>query len=111
MSIDVFLIYLATWSLVALSPGPAVMFVMSQTARHGMRGAVAGTAGIVCGHIICFSAVALGLAALLASYSQAVYVIRVVGALYLMYLGAKMILSKKAAAAPIASVDVKPAHH
>ena len=109
MSLDVFLIYLATWSLVALSPGPAVMFSMSQAARHGMRGAVAGTAGILLGHVVCFSAVAFGLAALLASFSGAVTGIRIVGALYLMYLGARMVLSKPRTETPVAASSAPPA--
>jgi homoserine/homoserine lactone efflux protein len=94
MPLDTFLLYLATWTLVAISPGPAVLFSMSQAARHGMRGAAAGTAGILFGHVIVFGAVALGLAALLASYSGAVTTIRIIGALYLMYLGAKMLFAK-----------------
>jgi len=94
MPLDTFLLYLATWTLVALSPGPAVMFSMSQATRHGMRGAVAGTAGIMVGHVLVFGAVAFGLAAVLASYSGAVMTIRIVGALYLMYLGAKMLFAK-----------------
>ena len=63
MALDTFLLYLATWTLVALSPGPAVLFSMSQAARHGMRGAIAGTAssflgfyttilGAFCGFVI-----------------------------------------------------------
>ena len=99
MALQTFLLYLAAWTLVALSPGPAVMFVMSQTARHGMRGAVAGTSGIVFGHIVCFSAVAFGLAAVLAKFNGAITAIRIVGALYLMYLGVKMLLSKPRGAA------------
>ncbi|HET7811847.1 MAG TPA: LysE family translocator [Steroidobacteraceae bacterium] len=94
MPLDAFLLFLATWTLVAISPGPAVMFVMSQTARHGMRGGVAGALGIVSGHLFTFSAVALGLAAVLARFSEAVTAIRIVGALYLMYLGAKMLFSR-----------------
>lgn len=112
MALQTFLLYLATWSLVALSPGPAVMFVMSQSARHGMRGAVAGTAGIVFGHIVCFSAVAFGLAALLAKFSGAIAAIRIVGALYLMYLGAKMLLSKPRGEAKVAAEETAaPARH
>jgi len=110
MALDVFFIYLATWSVVALSPGPAVLFAMSQGARHGMRGAAAGTAGILLGHVICFSAVAFGLAALLASFSGAVTAIRIVGALYLLYLGARMILSKPRAQTPVAAAPAPPAH-
>jgi threonine/homoserine/homoserine lactone efflux protein len=94
MAPDAFLLFLAAWTLLALSPGPAVMYVMSQSARHGMRGGVAATMGIVSGHLVTFSAVALGLAALLAKYSDAIAGIRIVGALYLMYLGVRMLLSK-----------------
>jgi len=110
MALNTFLLYLATWTLVALSPGPAVMFSMSQAARHGMRGAVSGTAGILLGHVFVFTAVAFGLAALLASYSGAVTTIRIVGALYLMYLGAKMLLSKPRDAKTITAAPASPAH-
>jgi homoserine/homoserine lactone efflux protein len=110
MALDTFLLYLATWTLVALSPGPAVLFSMSSAARHGMRGAAAGTAGILIGHVVVFGAVAFGLAALLASYSGAVNAIRIVGALYLMYLGAKMLLSKPRGAASLAEAPTPRAH-
>jgi homoserine/homoserine lactone efflux protein len=110
MAFDTFLLYLATWILVAISPGPAVMFTMSQAARHGMRGAVAGTTGILLGHFIVFGAVAFGLAALLASYSGAVTTIRIVGALYLMYLGARMLFSKQRGDAKVAEAPAPPAH-
>jgi homoserine/homoserine lactone efflux protein len=110
MALDTFLLYVATWTLVALSPGPAVMFSMSQATRHGMRGAVAGTSGILLGHVIVFGAVAFGLAALLASYSGAVATIRIVGALYLMYLGAKMLLSKPRGAEAVIVTPTPRAH-
>jgi|SRR6478735_2903600 len=109
MPLDTFLLFLATWTLVALSPGPAVMFVMSQTGRHGMRAGVAGTLGIVSGHLFTFSAVALGLAALLAKYSEAVSAIRIVSALYLLYLGAKMLLSRPRALSTETGAGAAPA--
>ncbi|HEU4591039.1 MAG TPA: LysE family translocator [Steroidobacteraceae bacterium] len=112
MALDTFVLYLAAWTLVALSPGPAVLFVMSQAARHGRRGALAGTAGILSGHLVCFSAVALGLAALLARFNGAITAIRVVGALYLMYLGAKMLLAGPRTGVQIAARSASaPAHH
>ncbi|HEU4780466.1 MAG TPA: LysE family translocator [Steroidobacteraceae bacterium] len=110
MPLETFLLYLATWTLVALSPGPAVMFAMSQAARHGMRGAAAGTAGILLGHVVVFAAVALGLAALLASYSGAVTAIRIAGALYLMYLGAKMLFARASAAELPVAAAAPPRH-
>jgi len=110
MSLNTFLLYLATWTLVALSPGPAVMFSMSQAARFGMRGAAIGTGGILLGHVVCFSCVAFGLAALLASFNGAVTAIRIIGALYLMYLGARMIFSKPCVNAPVAAAAAPRAH-
>ncbi len=108
MAPDAFLLFLVAWTLLALSPGPAVMYVMSQTARHGMRGGVAATLGIVSGHLFTFSAVALGLAALLAKYSDAIAAIRIVGALYLIYLGGKMLISRQRGDAPLpANGDAK----
>jgi homoserine/homoserine lactone efflux protein len=111
MALDTFFLYLATWTLVALSPGPAVLFVMSQGARFGNRGAVAGTAGILAGHFVCFTLVAFGLAALLARFSAAVDVIRIAGALYLIYLGVRMMLSKSHGPQAIAVNGAPPAHH
>jgi homoserine/homoserine lactone efflux protein len=75
-----------------------------------MRGAVAGTAGILLGHVFVFGAVAFGLAALLASYSGAVTTIRIVGALYLMYLGAKMLFAKPRDAEAVPLTPVPRAH-
>jgi len=111
MALDIFLLYLATWTLVALSPGPSVMFVMSQGARHGQRGALAGTAGILFGHLVCFSLVAFGLAALLARFNAAVDIIRIGGALYLMYLGVRMMMTKPHGPQAVAVNGAPPAHH
>jgi homoserine/homoserine lactone efflux protein len=110
MSPEVFLLYLATWTLVAISPGPAVMFVMSEGARYGTRGAVAGTAGILLGHVVCFTFVAFGLAALLASVNGAMTAIRIAGAIYLMYLGARMIFYKTRAVENVPAAADPPAH-
>jgi homoserine/homoserine lactone efflux protein len=110
MSLDTFLLYLAAWTLIALSPGPAVLFAMSQAARHGMPGAAAGTAGILLGHVVCFVLVAFGLAALLAGVNGAMTVIRIAGALYLMYLGVRMILAKPRATAAVPVAGERKAH-
>lgn len=110
MSLEVFLLYLATWTLVALSPGPAVFFMMGLAARHGMRGAVVGMTGISIGHVICFTAVAFGLLALLASFSGAMTFIRIAGALYLMYLGARMIFGRRPGEIRADAVPAPPTH-
>ncbi len=111
MDLNVFLLYLAAWTLLALSPGPAVFFTMGLAARHGMRGAIAGTVGISIAHVVVFTAIAFGLLALLASFSGAMTALRVVGAIYLMYLGVRMILNKARTETPVAGAISRPPAH
>lgn len=42
MSLHVFLLYFLTWTLVALTPGPAVMCSMAQATRHGFNDSYRG---------------------------------------------------------------------
>lgn len=91
MNTHIFLLYFATWALVALTPGPAVMCAMTHATRYGFRHALVGIAGIQLGHFVFFGCVASGLAALLATASTAFTVIRIIGALYLVYLGIRII--------------------
>ena len=93
MSLQLFLIYLATWSLIAITPGPAVMCAMAQSTRFGFRTSLAGIIGIQSGNLLFFVSVALGLAALLATATTAFTVLRLAGAVYLFYLGARVILA------------------
>jgi len=93
MSTEIFLLYLGTWTLVALAPGPAVMCAMTHSARFGFRRAFIGILGIQLGHFVFFGCVAFGLAALLASATTAFTALRVVGAFYLVYLGVRIVVS------------------
>ena len=93
MRLQIFLLYIATWSLVALSPGPAVMCSMAQSTRYGFRSSLAGISGIQVGHVLFFICTAFGLGALLASARAAFVILRAVGAIYLFYLGARIIIS------------------
>lgn len=109
MALDTFLLYLAAWTAVSISPGPAVLFAMSQASRHGMRGAAAGTGGIVLAHFACFALVAFGLMAVLASINGAMTAIRLIGAAYLVYLGAVMLMAKPRATADVNASAPRPA--
>src|SRR5687768_11081094 len=113
MSIQVFLLYLATWSLVALTPGPAVMCSMAQSTRFGFRSSLAGISGIQLGNLLFFVSIALGLGTLLATATTAFTVLRVLGALYLFYLGVRIIVStfRRPAASAIQPAVSAAAHH
>jgi len=93
MSLNFFLLYLGTWFLVALTPGPAVMCAMSQATRFGFRASLAGIAGTQAGNLVFFICIALGLATLLNTATTTFTVLRVLGAIYLFYLGLRIIVS------------------
>jgi homoserine/homoserine lactone efflux protein len=108
MNTQIVLLYLLTWSLVALAPGPAVICVMTQASRYGLRPALAGIAGIQLGNLVFFGCVASGLAALLASASTAITLIRISGAIYLFYLGVRLILPARRVYQPLGSAHPPP---
>jgi len=93
MNLEILLLYFVTWSLVALTPGPAVMCAMTHATRYGFRHALAGIAGIQLGHFVFFGGVACGLAAVLATATTAFTVLRWIGAGYLVYLGVRIIVA------------------
>lgn len=109
MNTHIVLLYFATWSLVALAPGPAVMCAMTHATRYGFRPALLGIVGIQLGHFVFFACVASGLAALLAEASVAFTVIRILGAVYLFYLGVRIIAATVGAHSALAVATPPPA--
>jgi homoserine/homoserine lactone efflux protein len=93
MTIESLLLYLGTWLLVALTPGPAVIYVMSQAAKSGLEAGFRGVVGIQIGNLIFFVCIAFGLVTLLMAVTNAFVVLQVAGAAYLFYLGVRIIIS------------------
>jgi homoserine/homoserine lactone efflux protein len=69
------------------------MCSMAQATRHGFRASLAGVAGIQAGNLLFFLAVGLGLGTLLATATTAFTFLRIAGAIYLFYLGVKILAS------------------
>jgi leucine efflux protein len=88
-------------------PGPGNLALITSTSKGRIRGGLAATFGIILGdQVLMWSAVA-GVAALLAAYPNAFHVVQWVGAAYLAWLGAKMLLAKPGSA-PV--LNIKPHH-
>ncbi|WP_194791879.1 LysE family translocator [Pseudomonas sp. UFMG81] len=76
------------------SPGPATLMAINNSLAHGQRSAVWSSVGNASG-LFCLSAAAmLGLGALLASSEWLFNAVKLLGAGYLFYLGAKQLLKK-----------------
>jgi homoserine/homoserine lactone efflux protein len=93
MSSQSLLLYFATWLLLALTPGPAVICVMSQATRYGWQAGFRGILGIQLGNFVFFLCIAFGLTALLATATHAFVILQLAGAVYLLYLGLRIIIS------------------
>ncbi|WP_449433552.1 LysE family translocator [Pseudomonas putida] len=76
------------------SPGPATLMAINNSLAHGQRSAIWSSLGNASG-LFCLSAAAmLGLGALLASSEMLFNAVKVIGAGYLFYLGARQLLKK-----------------
>ncbi len=73
--------------LLAVTPGPDMIFVIANGLRHGVRGALAASFGGAVGTVLHAFFAAIGVAGLLAALPMAFDLLRVLGALYLMFMG------------------------
>ena len=86
MPIDVLLIFFATAVLLALTPGPDNLFVLTQSLAFGHRAGVLVTLGLCSGLVFHTSLVAFGLAAIMAASPRLLTLIKIIGVSYLLYL-------------------------
>ncbi|RJF98088.1 LysE family translocator [Noviherbaspirillum saxi] len=82
----------------ALTPGPAVIYVVTRTLAQGRRAGIASVAGVALGNFGNAVGAAIGLAALFAISSIAFSVVKYAGAAYLIYLGIKALRAPDAQA-------------
>jgi homoserine/homoserine lactone efflux protein len=87
VTLHTWLLFVATELVLCLTPGPAVLFVVSHGLRHGRRTAVWANLGILSANTLYFLLSALGLGAVLLASHDVFTAIRYAGALYLVYLG------------------------
>lgn len=80
--------------LAAASPGPDFVLVSQQTLTHGKKTGLLCSVGIALGLSIHIIYSALGLAAIIANSETALWVIKLVGGCYLLYLGVQGIRAK-----------------
>lgn len=94
MDISTWLLFLAVAILPIISPGPAILLAISNSLGHGMRSVVISSLGNICGLFLLSSVAILGLGVVLKTSSLLFFIIKVVGALYLIYLGIRQWRSK-----------------
>ncbi|MGH6934381.1 MAG: LysE family translocator, partial [Dongiaceae bacterium] len=99
-------LFIAAAIALLLTPGPAVLYIVTRSVEQGRRAGLVSTVGIHVGTLFHIAAATVGLSALLASSALAFAIVKYAGAAYLIYLGVRKLLSKPidgAAAAPSAA--------
>jgi homoserine/homoserine lactone efflux protein len=92
VSLNTWLFFSGTEALLCLTPGPAVLFVLSHGLAQGGRASLWANAGILTGNAFYFLLSALGLGAVLLASHDVFTVVKLLGAGYLVYLGIRTIL-------------------
>lgn len=93
------------------TPGPDMLFILSQVMAKGTQSGIKATIGVCCGYLIHSILVALGISAIILAYPLLFDAIRYVGVAYLLYLAFNLFrsvfsknslsINKKASDSPI----------
>lgn len=97
MTLESWLVYLLLVTVATATPGPAVLFVVNISTGYGWRTALFSALGNISG-LFCLGVVAVtGLGTILKTSVFVFGCFKYVGALYLIYLGVRLLLSKEQA--------------
>jgi threonine/homoserine/homoserine lactone efflux protein len=86
-------LFLLAATALAVVPGPAVAYIVTQSIDQGRRAGIVSALGVASGGLVHVAAATVGLSALIASSATAFTVVKLVGAAYLIAVGIRRILA------------------
>ncbi len=90
-----FWLFMGAATLLAISPGPGMLYVLARTFAGGRREGVLSCLGTFLGGLVHVIAAATGLSLVLATSAMAFLAVKYAGAAYLVFLGLRMIFSSR----------------
>ena len=89
-------LFLTATVALLLTPGPAVLYIVTRSVHQGRRAGLLSAFGIGIGTLVHVAAAALGLSALLVSSALAFSTVKYLGAAYLIFLGIRKLRERPA---------------
>lgn len=108
-SFELLLAFAAATAVFAYMPGPGMLYTAAQTLARGRRAGVMAAAGIHLGGYVHVVAAAFGLSAVFRLVPEAYLVVKILGAIYLVWLGIG-IIRRRMDGAHAPGVQAKSAH-
>jgi threonine/homoserine/homoserine lactone efflux protein len=87
-------VFAAAALLLAVVPGPAVLYIVAQSVPGGRRAGVVSALGVSTGGLFHVAAAVIGLSAILAASAEAFTAVKLVGAAYLVWLGIRTLMRR-----------------
>ncbi len=84
--VEILLSFSLATLLLAISPGPDNIYVLTQSLAHGSKSGIATVAGLISGCIVHTALLAFGVSALITASPLLFFIIKCIGAAYLLYL-------------------------
>ena len=100
MTLEIYLAYVLACALIAVVPGPTVTVIVANSLAHGTRAGLLNVAGTQLGLGLMMAILIVGLSSVIAAMSGLFDWLRVAGAIYLIYLGWRLLSAPDALADP-----------
>ena len=104
MGIDHLALFVIAGLVLNLTPGPDVLYIVTNALRSGARTGIVAALGITAGCFVHIFAAAIGVSALMAASATAFTLLKWAGAAYLVWVGLRMLLAR--APPPGASIAI-----
>ncbi len=94
MNYEILIAFIGATAALAISPGPDNIYVLMQSISNGKKFGLATVAGLISGCLVHTTLLAFGVSAIIKQNEKLFFVIKLFGALYLLYLAYRVYRSK-----------------